>query len=187
MSARNSCTTTAATPKSAAPKGWLDPIKEAKAVASLRESLRQMGLEDDETLIADSIEGETSLYEAVDKLLLSIAEAEGLAKGARQAAADIDHRAERFDKRAEAGRAIIEQALMVAELEKIERPAATLFLARRAPKLELTDEADIPAEFWKTGDPTLDRKALAAALKGGRPVPGACLSNCAPSLTVRTK
>jgi hypothetical protein len=169
------------------PRGYLDPIKEAKAVASLRESLRQIGAEDDETLLVDSIEGETSLYEAVDKLLLTIAEAEGLAAGAAAAADEIKFRAERFTKRAEAARAVIEQAMMVAELEKVERPAATLFLARIAPKLELTEEAEIPAEFWKTGEPKLDRKALTAALKEGRAVPGAHLSNCAPSLTVRTK
>jgi hypothetical protein len=52
-------------------------------------------------------------------------------------------------------------------------------------KLELIEEADIPAEFWKAGDPKLDRKALAEALKEGRSVPGVALSNQAPSLTVR--
>src|SRR5687768_16585105 len=92
---------------------YLDPIKEAKAVAALRESLRQMGEEGDETLLLDSIEGENSLLEAVDKLLVNIAEAEGLAKGAEAAAQEISHRAERFVKRAESCRALLEQALMV--------------------------------------------------------------------------
>jgi hypothetical protein len=81
---------------------YLDPIKEAKAVAALRESLRQLGEGDDDTLLLDSIEGETSLLEAVDKLLLTIAESAGLEVGARTAAAEIAHRADRFAKRAEA-------------------------------------------------------------------------------------
>lgn len=167
------------------PKNRLDPLKEAQAVAALRESLRQMGEGEDEALLADSIEGETSLLEAIDKLLLAIAEDAGLEAGARAAAAKLEDRAERFAKRAESARAVIEQALMIAELDKLERPAATLSLVRRAAKVEITEEADIPAEFWKAGDPKLDKKALGAALKDGRAVPGACLSNSPPSLTIR--
>lgn len=166
-------------------KGYIDPLKEAQAAAALIASLRQMGEGDDEALLVDTIEGETSLLEILDELLTQIATDQGLADGARKAAADVITRAERFEKRAEAARALIEQALMVAEVEKLERPAATLSLVRRAPKVEIAEESEIPAEFWKVGDPKLDRKALLDALKGGRDVPGACLSNSAPSLTIR--
>lgn len=168
------------------PKNYIDPLKEAQAAAALRESLRQLGEGDDHTLLLDSIEGETSLLEAIDKLLLGIAEAEGLARGVRGAIAELEAREARFEKRAEAGRAVIEQAMMVAELPKLERPTGTLSLVARGPKVEVTEEAEIPAEFWKTGDPRLDKKSLLAALKEGRAVPGACLSNAAPSLTIRT-
>lgn len=164
---------------------YLDPVKEAKAVMALREGLAGLLDAGDPELLIDTIEGETSLFEAIDRLLLTIAESDGLASGARAVAAEIQHRAERFTKRAETARAMIEQALMIADLEKVERPGGTLSLVRRAPKLELTEEADIPAEFWKAGDPKLDKKALAAAIKEGRSIPGACLSNAAPSLTIR--
>lgn len=163
----------------------LDPIKEAEAVASLRESLRAVDPEDD-ALLMDTIEGETSLFEAIDALLLTIAESRGLESGARAAADALQNRAARFAKRAETARALIEQALTLADLEKLERPTGTLSLTRRAPKVEITEEADIPAEFWKPSDPKLDKKALAEALKEGRSVPGACLSNAAPTLTIRT-
>lgn len=169
-----------------AKRDYLDPVKEAQAVNALRESLRQLGVEGDDELLIDSIEGETSLMEALDKLLLKIAEDVGLAEGAKLAIAKLEHRAERFEKRAEAARALIEQALFIADLEKLERPTATLSLVRRPAKVEVSEEADIPAEFWKAGEPKLDRKALTAALKEGRAVPGACLSNSAPSLTIRT-
>jgi hypothetical protein len=168
------------------PKSWLEPIKEAQAVAGLKQTLRQLGGEGDEALLMDTIEGETSLMEAIDRLLLAIADAAGLAKGAHEAAEVLAARAERFEKRAEAARGLIEQALMIAELDKLERPTATLSMVRRPPKLEVAEEADIPAEFWKLGDPKLDKKALLAALKDGRIVPGACLSNAAPSLTIRS-
>lgn len=165
---------------------YLDPIKEAKAVAALRESHAALLADGDPELLLDTVEGETSLLEAIDRLLLSITESDGLAEGARRAAAEIESRAERFKKRAQSARAMIEQALMIAELDKLERPAGTLSLVRRAPKLELTEESEIPSEFWKAGDPKLDKKALSEALKEGRAVPGAVLSNCAPSLTIRT-
>lgn len=165
---------------------YLDPIKEAKAVTALRGTLADHGLADDPEWLLDAIEGETSLLEAIDRLLVKIAESDGLAKGAKLAADEILARADRFTKRAETARAMIEQALMIADLEKVERPSATLSLVRRAAKLELTEESEIPSEFWKAGDPKLDRKALAAALKEGRAVPGAVLSNQAPSLTIRT-
>lgn len=168
------------------PRSWLDPIQEARAVAALQESLRQLGAEGDETLLMDSIEGETSLLQAIDRLLLAIAEAAGLARGARDAAETLAARAARFEKRVEAARAVIEQALLIAEVDRLERPSATLSLTRRPPQVEIAEEADIPAEFWKLGDPKLDRKALLAALKSGRAVPGACLANSAPSLTIRS-
>lgn len=165
---------------------YLDPIKEAKAVLALRESCADLMASGDPELMIDMIEGETSLLEAIDRLLLTISESEGLAKGAKAAATEIMHRSERYTKRAESARAMIEQALMIAEIEqKLERPGATLSLVRRAAKAEVSEESEIPAEFWKTGPPTLDKKALLAALKDGRAVPGAALSNQAPSLTIR--
>lgn len=168
------------------PETWLDPIKEARAVAALQESLRQLGAAGDGALLLDSIAGETALLEAIDGLLLTIAEATGLAQGAQAAAQGLSARAARLERRAETARSVIEQALMIAELDKLERPAATLSLVRRPVKLEVEDEAAIPAAFWAAGEPKLDRKALLAALKAGRAVPGACLSNGAPSLTIRT-
>lgn len=164
----------------------LDPVKEALAVRSLRESLASVDAED-EALLMDSIEGETSLFEVVDALLLRMNANRAFVEGAAVAKADLDARAERFAKRIETDRALIEQAMMIAELEKIERPSATLSLSKRQPKVEIAEEADIPTEFWRSPDPVLDRKAIAAALKEGRTVPGACLSNAAPSLTVRVK
>lgn len=164
----------------------LDPIKEAKAVAALRESLAATETPfDDEALILDTVEGETGLFEAIDALLARMAVNRAMVEGLGKVLADLDLRAARYEKRIDTDRALIEQALMIAELSKVERPAATLSLTNRAPKVEVQTEADIPAEFWKAGEPKLDKKALAAAIKDGRTVPGACLSNAAPSLTIR--
>lgn len=170
------------------PQTFLDPVKEAQAVASLMESLKALRDIDgaDETLVLDTIEGQTNLFEAIDSVLEHMAQARAYATGLAAVINDLADRQKRFEERVSSGRAVIEQALMIAELEKVERPTATLFLSRRAPKVEIAEEGDIPAEFWKPGEPKLDKKAVLEALKEGRPVPGACLSNAAPSLTVRT-
>jgi hypothetical protein len=166
-------------------KGQLDPVKEALAVKTLRESLAAVDA-DDEALLLDTIEGETQLFEIIDALLDRMQTNRGLAEGLERVVGEFEVRKRRFEKRIEDDRALIEQALTVADLSKIERPAATLFLSIRAPKVEIVEEADIPARFWKTGDPKLDRKAIAEALKAKETVPGAHLSNGAPSLSVRT-
>lgn len=166
-------------------KSYVDPIKEAEAIRSLRQALECIGEGEDAQLLLDMIEGETSFCEAIDRLLLAVVEDEALQQGALQAADALKVRAGRLTQRAEITRGLIEQAMLAADLPKLERPSATLSMVHRPPKLEVAEEAEIPAEFWKLGDPKLDKKMLLAALKAGRTIPGACLSNSAPSLTIR--
>jgi hypothetical protein len=165
---------------------YMDLTKEAQAVKALRESIAALDGED-ELLLLDTIEGETGLFEAVDALLGRIRDCNITIIGINQVTEDLDERRRRVEKSAAATRALIEQAMMIAELDKIERPTATLSLSKRAPKLEITTEAEIPSKYWKAADPTLDKKALTADLKAGEAVPGAMLSNGAPSLTIRVK
>ncbi len=163
----------------------LDPVKEAAAVQVLRSSMAAVD-PDDEVLMMDMIEGETNLFEALDVILSRISVNNAMIFGIDEAEKQMSNRRDRFKKRIEADRALIEQAMMIAELDKIERPTATLSLSKRAPKAEITEEADIPAEFFKPQPPKLDRKAVLDALREGREVRGAYLSNAAPSLTIRS-
>ncbi len=160
--------------------------RQAEAAAALRDSLAKLG-ETDPDLILDMTEGETSLFECIDALLLRMASDKALVVGTDSVISDLEARKRRVEKRIEFDRGLIEQAMAIAELPKIERPAATLSLANRPPSLRIENEADVPAEFWTAGAPKLERKALTEALKEGRTIPGAVLSNAAPSLTVRTK
>jgi len=165
---------------------FMDPKREAEAVAKLRASVAAVDA-DDATLLLDTIEGETRFFDVVDALLRRMVANQVNVTGLLAAEADMATRRERFEQSIATDRALIEQAMTIAELDKIERPVATLSLAARPPKVMIETEADIPAEFWKASDPTLDRKALAAALKAGRTIPGAVLSNAAPSLQARFK
>jgi hypothetical protein len=110
-----------------------------------------------------------------------------MAKGAKQAAADIEDRAKRLEAAVDRRRVVIEQAMAIAGLQKVIRPCATLSLTDRAASVIITDEASIPARFWKSGDPKLDKKALKAALDADEQIEGASLSNRQPTLTIRVK
>lgn len=165
-----------------------DPIiaKHAEAARAVREGLAAVGVEDDEALLIDTIEGETDLLEILDALVAQEDEDLILLEGVKARLADMSERKRRFEKRMASRRAVIDQALAIAELKKVERPTYTLTLANRKPSLVISEEADIPTRFWKP-EPKLDRRALQAALEDGEPVPGACLSNAAPSATIRRK
>ena len=164
-----------------------DLARVAEAARALIENIRAVAGEGDETLIADMVEGETDLFDIIDRLLGRIAETQAFVRGIDAQIEDMRARQERFKKRVETDRTLIEQAMMIADLAKIERPCATLSLSNRAPKLIIDTEADIPAEFFKVGDPVLDKKALGAAIKDGQTVPGAHFDNAAPSLTLRVR
>ena len=168
--------------------GAADIQRQALAAKNLRESIAQlMENGDDEELAVDMIEGETSLLECIDALLEANTQDAVIVAGVERVASDLSARKSRVAGRIQMRRALIEQAMLTAEIKKLERPAATLSLANRPASLIVADESAIPSRFWIAADPKLDRKALSAALKEGEAVTGAALSNAAPSLTVRVK
>jgi hypothetical protein len=190
---------------------FLDPVKEAQAVASLRASIA--ALNEDDELLADTIEGETSLNEVVDRVLDRMRDAEVIVDGVDAAVAKLNERKRRAEEGIKRDRALLEQALTIAGLDSLPRPTATLTVRQGTPQLVITEESEIPAAYWKAGDPKLDKKALGEALKAraaalaaipAEPgeardqalaafaeafpdIPGATLSNGAPTLQIRVK
>lgn len=180
----------AATPKSAPTVGnrpdFLDPVREAQIVAKMRESIA--ALNEDDALLSDMVEGETQLFEIIDRLLERRRDAEVIIDGIEAAVARLNERKRRAEEGADRDRALIEQALTIAGFSQaVVRPTATLSMSKRPTALVITEESDVPARFWKAGKPTLDRTALMQALRDNTPIPGATLSNGAPSLTIRVK
>ncbi len=160
---------------------------EMRAFAVLKDSLASRSdLLEDKQLINDLAEGATSLFEAIDRLLADDLDDDCLISGIETALAAVQARQSRFVRRREARRAILEQALMLLETRKLERPLATLSLVHRPSALLIDSEADLPARFYLT-KPVLDRRGLKAALEAGETVEGACLSNGVQSLTIRRR
>lgn len=150
----------------------------------IRRMLRE---QDDPQLILDMIEGSTELHEAILVVHDEIQEDAILAGGLKAAIETLQSRQARIEKSIETRRQIILSAMVKAEIDTIKSPVVTLSTKNTPPKTIITEEAQIPAKFWKAQDPTLDKRALAEALKAGEIVPGAELSNGGITLGVRVK
>lgn len=159
---------------------------ESEAARSLLLNLRDI-LSDDEDASADAIEGETNLLEAIDGALARLLDLEDHAEAIKARIDDLKARKARFDQQSEMIRAALSTAIGMAGLKKVERPEATLSLRAVAPSVVVIEEADIPSEFFEPQPPKLDKRALLAALKEKRQVPGAELSNGGESLSVHSK
>lgn len=149
---------------------------ELEALRALMAALEAEGVDSDDGLVLDMIEGETGLLEALDQIVDQIDAAEGLLAAIKAREAIYKKRRAAMMARIDRLRALTEQALVIAELDKVQRPAATLYLMRVAPKLVVEDESRVPARFFRQPAPVIDRTQLTAALKDGETVEGARLT-----------
>lgn len=164
--------------------------RQAEAAKRLVASLRLQGVDDDEELVADTIEGQTSLQEAIEAALAEIDECEVHIIGLKAKEAEFNTRRSRLEDRVERIRAIIEQAMLTSEQMAFRLSSATVTLNKKQPALVVTNEADIPTRFWIEQErpaPKLDKKALADALRANEAISGATLDNGSFSLSVRRK
>jgi hypothetical protein len=164
--------------------------RQAEAAKKLLSTLKETGDAEDAELVADTIEGETGLVEAIDAALAEIDECEILITGLKAKEETFAERRRREETKVERIKALIEQAMMTTEQMSLKLPGATLTLTQRAPGLIVSNEADIPTKFWIEQErpaPKLDRKALTAALRAKEAIPGAGLDNGSLSLSMRRK
>lgn len=143
-----------------------DPALHAQAVLSLKESIAALGEGEDAQLLLDMIEGETDFFEVVDRMIAERASDLSLAEAIKTQLKDLGARKQRFEKRADVTKTLLEQAFAIAGLDKIERPGATLFMAKRPAKVVIETESDIPSRFWDEGEPVLNGGRLKEELQG---------------------
>jgi len=159
------------------------------ALLAVRQRLLQddPDLADDEQLFSDMLEGEGGdAMEVLHRVLRASIAAKDMAEAADSRAIEIAARRDRYRRRAEALRGAAFAALDALGIKKLELPDLTASVRAGQPVVVITDEAALPEVCIRvTREP--DKALIAAALKGGREVPGAELSNSSPSLTVRTR
>lgn len=174
------------------PEGSIRTSATVKVIgAELRDALKlrqQLGEDaNDPALLLDTIEGETNLAEACALVLEQTHEDEIMIEGLDAKIKELQTRKGRMEKSVESRRNVILMAMDKAGLHTIRSPLGTMSIRDVKPKLVVTDEARIPARFWKPADPTLDRAALKAALDANEAIPGASLSNGGIGLAIRIK
>lgn len=158
--------------------------RETEAARILRDQIAALA-DGDEEVVRDTLEGVTDLHELIAAVVDEIAHDTASVAGIKGHIKNMEARRARMEARIESRRAAILNAMAIGEIKKLELPIATLSRRNTAPQLQTSDEAQIPSQFWKRADPSLDRKALLDALKGGQIVPGAELSNGGETLSVK--
>ncbi|MBX5063281.1 siphovirus Gp157 family protein [Rhizobium lentis] len=167
-----------------------DIVRQAEAAKRLVASLHLQGVDSDEELVADAVEGQTDLKEAIESALAEIDECEVHIIGLKAKEDEFATRRKRLEERVDRIRALIEQAMLTAEQHLFRLTGGTVSLNRRQPGLIVSNDADIPTRFWIEQErpaPKLDKKALTEALRNGEAIPGANLDNGSFSLSVRRK
>jgi hypothetical protein len=155
-----------------------------QAADVLKEQLREIA-GDDVDVIRDTLEGEIDLR----GLIALAAEQNGLDAASVNGLAEfidkLRDRKDRIEKRIGMRRAAILAAMQSGEIKTLDTPAGTITRKAVPPSVLIVDEASIPADFWRAADPKLDKRAVGDALKAGKEVPGAIMSNGSETLQVR--
>ncbi len=100
---------------------------------------------------------------------------------------DLELRLARFKDRYEKKRALARWAMQEAGLDKVMAEDFSVGLRKGLEKLDVRDEAEIPAAYFVPQPAKLDRKAVLDALKMGNAVVGASLIMGEPSIQVRVR
>jgi len=163
----------------------LDPTFVRTQIELLRISHPGIWDDGDETLLADMLEAETGLHEFLITLMRrALVDDELVVRGAEAIVTEMRERRDRYERRIEAARTLAFKLMQQAGVRKIVLPIATLSIRAGQPKVIITDEAALPAEYIRIRKEP-DKIAIKEQLARGDHVPGAELSNAEPTLAVR--
>jgi len=153
----------------------------------LREQLEAAYPEADEQALRDTLEGLSTLPELLAAVIRSYLDDLSLAAALGMRLGDMQARLSRFEARAEKKRALVTQVMERADLKKLQEPDFTVSLRAVPPGLVVSNEAEIPGDYWKAQPAKLDKRGLLAALQMGQAVPGAGLGNGGTTISVRSR
>lgn len=157
---------------------------ETQAVELLRQHIVETVGEDDD-LIRDMAEGETSILDLIEQVVEQIAMDQALVDGIAKHITAMQARKARLEKRSDAFRVAVMTAMQTAGMTKHQTAIAALTVKDLPPKALVIEEAEIPADYWTPADPKLNKRAVLDALKAGQAVPGAQLSNGGQTIQIR--
>lgn len=132
----------------------------------------------------NTLEGLRKLPEQIAATLRAGIELEALASALGDMIADMASRKARMLDRAERLRALALWAANEGGIKTLREPDFTATVQVGQPKLIVTDEDSVP-EDYAIHKRTIDKRAIARALKDGAEVPGVTLGNATPHWTIR--
>jgi hypothetical protein len=156
-------------------------IRDAKTLArALRDAFP-----DGEEAFLDSIEGEgISITDALYRTLLSAEENRTFVAALSTRISELEERRSRIEATMEKKRAIVFGAMIECGIKKIDRDALTASVVASPVKCIVTDETALADEYVRVKrEPA--KSVILAALKDGREVAGATLSNPGQHLMVK--
>ena len=139
---------------------------------------------DDLQLKLDTLEGETDVIHAFNRMILQTKTLRVEAEALKELAGEIIERSNRKLSAIASIRDVIEDWLSALDLPSVKTTAGTASFGAARQAVIITDEKALPEAFIRVKREP-DRSALLDALKSGQAVPGASLSNGGQVLTIR--
>lgn len=143
-------------------------------------------LESDESLRADTIEGQTNALRIIERALAERQDADMMAGAVKTREEELFARRGRFERKAEAMKALIKSIMRAAGLDKLTLTEASLSLTKARQTVGIEDLDALPQGYFKTTRQA-DKAAIKSALEQGEQIPGAFLVTGDTGLTIRTK
>jgi hypothetical protein len=157
----------------------MNPVFEAFELAAQYRRLAEILSEqhDDPQLIADTLDSISGpLDERLENLAKMVRNVETAARGVEQTIAGLEARHAALSRAAERGRGLILDLMRTAGRDKVATALFSLAVRKNPPVVVIDREQDLPPQYLvqqQAPSPTPDKKAIAASLKAGTPVPGA--------------
>lgn len=142
---------------------------------------------EDLELFAGTVSGETDFDELLDAILEQFLERVTMREAVTLRIDTMKERAARFDKGAEAFRALAFDLMQAADKTMVRRPLGTLVISKGRASVKIDDVNALPQGFYRTERVPLKTELLAAMQAEGVAVPGAHIEIGEPGLSIRTK
>src|ERR1700722_13508765 len=152
----------------------------------LSEQLKATYSEIDDETLKDTMEGLSDLPDMIERVIRSSLEDDMLTVGLKSRLEDLSTRLGRLKDRCEKKRQLACRVMAQACIGRIQVADFTASLRNGPPRLEIEDEAKVPATYLIPQPPRLDRAGLLSALKLGSQIEGAALVPGRTHIAVRT-
>lgn len=139
-----------------------------------------MDTQTDEQAIIDTLDGESyDLTVKAQNTAYAIKNLEATAEAIKAAEKEMADRRKAIEKRASNLREYVKTCMEIAQMSKIECPHFALTIKKNPSGVEIFEQSLVPVKFLRTPEPpppSIDKNAVAEAIKAGEDVPGAMLT-----------